>query len=333
MTEPRVRIFDEYLPLKPNLYPETDQFIEAIWQSFWTPAEFSFMTDYDDFKVLMTPEEQGVIVRTLSAISQVEVAVKRFWSKIGDNLPHPGIIDAGFALANSEVIHSRAYSKLLERLGLEHIFEENLKLPVVKGRVDYLRKYLKKFSDNHREQFVYSLILFTLFIENVSLFSQFYVVLWFNREKKLLKDASQQVKYTRNEESLHAEFGIYLINTIRQEYPELFNDKLLKRVVDETQVAFKTECSVIDWILGGYEGNGLSADILKSYIERRIDDSLGRIGFNKVFTDSPRREYDALTYWMDEEQYANNRVDFFNSRSVNYAKNNNSYDTDDMFNF
>jgi len=119
-------LFDAQVSRKPNLYPETQQYIDAMWAGFWTSNEFSFKSDYAQFKTQLTDQEREVVVRTLSAIGQIEVAVKTFWAKLGDHLPHPAIKDLGYVMANSEVIHNIAYEKLLTVLGLEHVFEENL---------------------------------------------------------------------------------------------------------------------------------------------------------------------------------------------------------------
>ena len=73
-------------------------------------------------------------------------------------------------MANTEVIHNNAYERLLDILGLEEVFEENLKLEWIQGRVNYLRKYTHRFYKNSQKQYLYALILFTLFVENVSLF-------------------------------------------------------------------------------------------------------------------------------------------------------------------
>jgi ribonucleoside-diphosphate reductase beta chain len=312
-------LFEEQISRKPDLYPWTKQFIEAIWQGFWTPDEFNFRSDYSQFKTDLSEEEQEVIVRALSAIGQIEVAVKTFWANLGDQLPHPSIRDLGYAMANSEVIHNMAYEKLLDILHLTHVFEKNLSEKVIIGRVNYLRKYLKKVYKNSRKQYIYSIILFTLFVENVSLFSQFYVIMHFNRNRAVLKDCAQQVQYTRNEEMLHAQVGIKIINTLREEYPELFDEELEQRIAEETLESLKAESKVIDWIMDGYEVEGLSADILKSFIAKRMKESLDQIGF-----DSSAVEYDQglvdKTYWFDEELLGTNMTDFFQKRPVEYSR-------------
>lgn len=312
-------LFEEQISRKPDLYPWTKPFIDAIWKGFWTPDEFNFRSDYSQFKTDLTAQEQEIVVRALSAIGQIEVAVKTFWAKIGDHMPHPSIRDLGFAMANSEVIHNLAYEKLLDVLNLTHVFEQNLNEEVIRGRVNYLRKYLKKTYKNDHKQYIYSIILFTLFVENVSLFSQFYIIMHFNRNRAILKDCAQQVQYTRNEEMLHAQVGIQIINTLRQEYPELFDAELEARIAEECLESIQAESKVIDWMIGNYAIEGLDADILKNFIAKRMKDSLEQIGF-----DHSTITYDAAkvdkTYWFDEELLGANMTDFFQKRPVEYSK-------------
>lgn len=311
-------IFDEQVARKPDRYPWAQQYIDSMWTSHWTPNEFTFQSDVHDFKTELTEEERQMVTRTLSAIGQIEIAVKRFWSRLGDNLPHPSLVDLGLVMAGVEVIHNQAYEKLLSVLQLHDAFEANLKLDIIKGRVAYLRKYLSRAYENDRKQYVYALILFTLFVENVSLFSQFYVILWLRRNRNVLKDTAQQVDYTKNEETLHAQAGVKLVQTIRQEHPELFDAELATRVASEAREAFKAEAKIVDWMVGGYQGDGLNADLLKEYVKSRINESLVQIGFEPVFAlDQVLLEG---AYWMDEKVLGNSATDFFHMRPVEYTK-------------
>jgi ribonucleoside-diphosphate reductase beta chain len=324
-----IKIFDEQISRKPNRYPWTAEFIEAMHSGFWTDKEFNFKSDLQQFKVNLSQQERDIIVRTLSAIGQIEVAVKTFWAKLGENLPHPSLSDLGYVMANVEVIHNDAYERLLTVLGLEEVFEENLKLEWIQGRVKYLKKYTHRFYKDSKKQYLYALILFTLFVENVSLFSQFYVINWFARFKNVLKDTDQQVKYTRNEEQIHALVGIRIVNTIREEYPELFDEELEERIRHEAEEAYKAEAKIVDWMVNGVDEEGLSAAILKEFIKNRINESLEQIGFKTVFEID--KELLKSTVWFDEELIGKNLTDFFHSRPTGYAKKAKSFSEDDLF--
>lgn len=322
-------IFEEQISRKPNNYPWTDEFIEAMHNGFWTDKEFSFKSDVQQFKVNLTEQEREIIIRCLSAIGQIEIAVKTFWAKLGENLPQPCFQDLGYVMANVEVIHNNAYERLISVLGLENVFEENLKLEWIEGRVKYLRKYTHKFYKDSKKQYLYAIILFTLFVENVSLFSQFYIINWFARFKNVLKDTDQQVKYTRNEENIHGLVGTKIINTIREEYPDLFDKDLEDKILHEAQMAFESEAKIVDWMVNGIKEDGLSAPILREFIKERINDSLKGIGFPAAFETD--KEMLKSTFWFTEELLAPNMVDFFHSRPTEYSKKSQSFSEDDLF--
>ena len=325
-------IFDRQQNLKPDHYPFCTQFIQSMWHSHWTPDVFSFASDVLDYKTRLNDEQRSVIINSLSAISQIEIQVKQFWKNLGDNLPHPSIIDLGVVMANVEVIHNRAYVKLLETLNLEAEVEKSLEHPVLADRVKYLQRHLHRYYENSRKQFVYSLILFTLYVENVSLFWQFYVVLHFNRFNNVLKDTAQQVQYTKCEEVVHAQAGIKIINTIREEHPELFDQELEDLIAEQSWKAFRAEQKVIAWALGDFNEGSLNKHILTSYTAYRINDSLKQIGFSPLLeleavAESHRKDWT----WMEEEIYASAMTDFFHKKPVEYSKSHTTFDAGDLF--
>ena len=132
---------------------------------------------------------------------------------------------------------------------------------------------------SNRDVAIFTIILFTLFTENVSLFSQFYTILGFNRFKAVLKDTANVVQYTSKEENLHAEGGMALVNQIRAEHPELFDADLESRIWEEAQVALDAESRLIKWILQGFDNQFLSESILNNYLKNRVNESMRRIGF------------------------------------------------------
>jgi ribonucleoside-diphosphate reductase beta chain len=322
-------IFEEQIARKPDHYPWAKEFYKTIHNGFWTVDMFDFAGDVQDFKVKMTDAERSVTTKSLSAIGQVEIAVKSFWAKLGDNLPHPCLKDLGYVMANTEVIHGDAYEKLLEVLGMEDIFEKNLALDIIKGRVNYLRKYNHRCYTDSKKQYIYALILFTLFVENVSLFSQFYIINWLYKNRTVLNETNNQVKYTRLEEQIHAMVGMKIINTIRKEHPELFDEELEQRVLHEAEQAFIAEGKIVDWMLEGMNEDSLNPFVLKEFIKNRINASLKEIKFKKVFTiDS---DLIVKTKWFDEMVLSNTKTDFFKANPVEYAKKNKSFSRKNLF--
>lgn len=300
----------------PDLYPWANDFVKAMRDGFWTVDKFSFDSDIIDYASNLSKEEKDLLIKTLACIAQIEVKVKRFWGRLGEVLDHPSINSLGITMAHVEDIHDKAYARLTEKLGAEDIFKQVLDVPAIANRVKYLDKYNRKVYKDAKKQFVYSLILFTLFTENVSLFSQFYIILFLNREDGVMKDTAQQVKYTRNEELIHAQAGIMIIRELRKEYPELFDQELEDRLYEECRVAQKAEFDLIDYILSGYDRPGLNRNVLRNYINERLNSSLTDIGYKSQF--AIESELSAQTEWMERGAYAPVKFDFFHGENTEY---------------
>lgn len=129
-------IFDKRVAFKPFEYNHITPFKEAIQHSYWLVSEWSFTSDKHEFEVELTETERSLVKNAMLAISQIEVAVKEFWGKVGDRFPKAEIKQVGAVFSESEVRHGDAYSHLLEVLGLNGDYELLLQNPVIQGRVD-----------------------------------------------------------------------------------------------------------------------------------------------------------------------------------------------------
>ena len=136
-------IFERKMSLKPFEYPELYEYVPAIRHSYWIHTEFNFTSDIQDFKTHLSDIERSAIKNAMLAISQIEVAVKKFLGDIYHKIPKPEVGAVGSTFAESEVRHTDAYSHLLEILGLNSEFENLKKNPVIMKRVRYLDLYSK----------------------------------------------------------------------------------------------------------------------------------------------------------------------------------------------
>lgn len=322
-------IFKERIAYKPFAFPELASYADAIQQSYWIVSEYNFTSDVQDFKVTLTPQEKEAVRRAMLAISQIEVAVKTFWGKIGDRLPLPEIQEVGVTFADSEVRHSRAYSHLLEVLGLNNEFSKVLEVPAIKKRVNYAQKALAKARTDSNKDFVESVLLFSLFIENVSLFSQFLIISQMNKEKGVLKGISNVIASTSLEEATHNDFGCAVVNIIREEHPEWFDKEMEERIEKLVLQAFEAEEAIVNWIFEEGELDYLTKEEVIEYIKNRFNTGLDQVGFSPVFEID--EELLTNTTWFDLQNNSTTHTDFFAKRSVNYTKFSRSFDEEDMF--
>ncbi len=322
-------IFEKRINLKPYEYPELYEYVPAIRHSYWIHTEFNFTSDIQDFKSRLTEVEQSAIKNTMLAISQIEVAVKSFWGDIYQRMPKPEIGSVGATFAESEVRHHDAYSHLLEILGLNKEFETLKKKPVIMRRVQYLEHALKNAKSEDNKEYAESILLFSLFIEHVSLFSQFLIIMAFNKHKNMLKGISNVVEATSKEEQIHGDFGIDIIKIIQKEHPEWFDETYHIMIQQLCEDAFVAESKIVDWIFEDGEIDFLPKNVVNEFIKNRFNNSLEAIGIEKIFEIDQKLL--AQTEWFDDEIIGTKHGDFFVKRSINYSKRTQSITSDDLF--
>ena len=313
----------------PYEYPSLLEYKDAIRHSYWIDTEYNFTTDIDDFKVKVTDEEREVIKKTMLAIAQIEVNVKTFWADLYKRMPITEIGDVGMTFAESEVRHKDAYARLLRILGLEEEFKTVVDIPAIKGRIKYLKKYLDGSRSRDNKMYTKSVLLFSLFIEHVSLFSQFLIMMSFNKEKNLFKGISNVVEATSKEEDIHGNFGVEIINIIKSENPEWFDDEFEELIYSASRKAYDAECGILNWIFEQGELSFLPKETIKHFIMNRFNNSLKKIGMKPIFeVDNNLLQ---STKWFEVEITATKEGDFFYKKQIDYNKKSKAITADDLF--
>jgi ribonucleoside-diphosphate reductase beta chain len=322
-------IFEKRINLKPYEYPQLYEYVPAIRHSYWIHSEFNFTSDIQDFKSRLSAPEQSAIKNTMLAISQIEVAVKSFWGDLYHRIPKPEIGSVGSTFAESEVRHADAYSHLLEILGLNSEFKALKKKPAIMKRVQYLETALKNSKSDDNKEYAEAILLFSLFIEHVSLFSQFLIIMAFNKHKNMLKGISNVVEATSKEEQIHGDFGIDLIKILQNEHPEWFSSEYKTYIQNVCKEAFEAEQHVVDWIFENGELDFLPKAVINEFLKNRFNKSLESIGIDSVFEIDEKLVSE--TEWFDDEIIGTKHGDFFVKRSINYSKRAQSITSDDLF--
>ena len=322
-------IFSKRINLKPYEYPNLNEYVDAIRHSYWVHTEFNYTSDIQDYKVHLNEKEKSAVERAMLAISQIEVAVKSFWGDIYKRMPKPEIGNVGATFAESEVRHADAYSHLIQLLGLNNEFENLLEVPQVRRRIKYLEKAISNSKSVDDKEYFESIVLFSMFVENVSLFSQFLVIMSFNKHKNKLKGISNAVEATSKEENIHAEFGFELVNLIKKENPEWWTPQLVEDLIIATKEAYEAETEVVNWIFEKGDLDFLTKKQTMEFIKHRFNVSLNSIDVDSIFEIN-----DTLletTEWFDDEILTTKHTDFFNKRSINYSKKQKSITSNDLF--
>jgi Ribonucleotide reductase, beta subunit len=307
-------IFENRTNLKPYEYPDYLDYTDAIRNSYWVHSEFNFSGDEQDFRVDSTDAERSVIRKTMLAIAQIEVKVKTFWSDIYEQMPKAEVGSVGMTFAESEVRHMDAYSHLLDLLGIEEEFEQITEVPAIKGRIDYLEDCLEGADSADEAEYARSILLFSTFVEHVSLFSQFLIMTSFDKYEKKFTGIANAVEATSKEEQIHGLFGQELVNTIREENPDLLGDEFEEDVKQACRKAYNAELGILDWIFSDGELDFLPREQVDEFMKDRFNQALENVDVDPIF-DIDEELLDEVR-WFDEDIMMTKDNDFFSKRET-----------------
>ncbi|MDW8018408.1 MAG: ribonucleotide-diphosphate reductase subunit beta [Thermus sp.] len=320
LTEPRVHY-------RPYEYPGLLRFRDAIRHSYWVHTEFSYAADVQDY-ALVGEAERSLVRRALLAISQVELSVKLFWARVYEVFPKPEVAEVGMTFAESEVRHANAYAHLLDLLSLSEAFPKALEEPPLKARQRLLASVLERARGGSLREYALALLLFSAFTEHISLFSQFYILMALNRRQGRFKGISNAIEATSKEENLHGLFGVELLRLLRMERPELFVG-FDEEALGFAQELFRAEEDLLSWLFAGGEPEAVAFAEVREFLKARYNEVLALHGLPKPF--AVKEELLRDTDWFALELLADKEVDFFNKRSVAYARRVQSYDPESLF--
>ena len=213
-------ILDTRLSYKPFKYPWAYEFYQQQTRElYWTPSTISFQQDLLDYKRL-PPEEKRFIKNILSFFTQADIDVAGIYTQRYLNaFPSPEVRMMLLSFANMESTHIDAYSTLVNVLNIEN-YTTFLSYPEMKEKHEYL-------SPNAVASTPIELMLAILkgsaFGEGLQLFGSFAMLLSYG-ERGLFKGMRDVVQWSLRDETLHVRGMAKVFSTLRQEYPEYWND-------------------------------------------------------------------------------------------------------------
>lgn len=319
-------IFRKRPNILPYEYPEVMDFVTAIRASYWVHTHYTWETDINDLNNPNTPAHyKEVYTRCALAIAQIEVAVKSFWGSIDSVLPNHEFSQLAATFDESEARHFDTYRFVLELVGKNDEFASLNKYPILAKRFQSLRSAIAVSSDS-RKDFLLKTILFSTFIENVSLFSQFLVINSFDKYEKLFTASSNGTNATNLDESCHHLAGIYIANKIREENPDLWDEDLVNEIRTRAESAIETEIELIDWIFDNQDLPFITRQEVKQWILTRMKDSLDRLDIS-IYPGLEPLYFD----WFDSRTTLLSNLDFFSKKGYGYDKGSRSYDVSSVF--
>ena len=127
-----------------------------------------------------------------------------------------------------------------------------------------------------RRRFLLNLICFAACIEGLFFYGAFAYVYWF-RSRGLLHGLATGTNWVFRDESMHMDFAFQVVDTVRAEEPDLWDEELGKQVTAMLEEAVEAELQFARDLCG--DGlPGMNTESMREYLQCVADQRLARLG-------------------------------------------------------
>ncbi|BCL78410.1 ribonucleoside-diphosphate reductase subunit beta [Ktedonobacteria bacterium brp13] len=288
----------------------------------WLPTEVPMARDIEQWRSQrLSQGERLVIMRNLGFFATAE-------SLVGNNIVlaiFRQITNAEcrqylLRQAFEEAVHSHTFLYIVESLGLdEHeVFNMYHEIPAIARKDEFEMRLTEAILDpaftteteEGARTFLKNLIGYYVIMEGIFFYSGFVMMLSFHR-RNLMTGIGEQFQYILRDETIHLNFGIDLINGIKEENSYLWDTAFQHYIIDLIDEAVKLEIAYAqDCLPQGILG--LNASAFKDYVQYIADRRMERIGL-------PARYHSPHPFpWMSETMDLSKEKNFFETRVTEY---------------
>ncbi len=290
----------------------------------WMPQEINMSRDIALWKSKdgLTEDERRLIKRNLGFfVTADSLAANNIVLGTYRHITAPECRQYLLRQAFEEAIHTHAYQYITESLGLDEaeIFNAYHEVTSIRDKDEFLIPFIDTLSDpnfktgtfDSDQKLLKSLIVFSCLMEGLFFYVGFVQILALGRQNKMT-GAAEQYQYILRDESMHCNFGIDLVNTIKLENPNLWTSSFKEEIKELFYNAVELEYRYAeDTMPRGVLG--LNATMFKSYLRYIANRRAQQIGIDYLY---PAEENPFP--WMAEMVDLKKERNFFETRVIEY---------------
>ena len=210
----------------------------------WMPQEINMQRDIELWKNPngLTDDERLIVKRNLGFfVTADSLAANNIVLGTYRHISAPECRQYLLRQAFEEAIHTHAYQYIVESLGLNEgeIFNAYHEIKSIRDKDEFLIPFINVLTDptfktgtpEADQALLKSLIVFACIMEGLFFYVGFVQILAMGRQNKMT-GASEQYQYILRDESMHCNFGIDLINTIKMENPHLWTNEFKAEIAE-----------------------------------------------------------------------------------------------------
>jgi ribonucleoside-diphosphate reductase beta chain len=276
------------LTLRPMRYPHFyDRFRDAI-KNTWTVEEVDLHTDLADLGRL-SPAERHLVSRLVAFFATGDTIVAN--NLVLNLYQHVNSPEGRLYLSRQlfeEAVHVQFYLTLLDtyvpdETERHEAFAAVEAIPSIKRKADFCFRWIDSLGDldalrtrADRRAFLLNLICFAACIEGLFFYGAFAYV-YFLRSRGLLNGLASGTNWVFRDESMHMAFAFDVVDTVRREEPDLWDDEFAAQVSEMLAEAVECEYQFAEDLLGGGVP-GMSLSDMRTYLEHVADRRLEQLG-------------------------------------------------------
>lgn len=282
------------LTLRPMRYPVFFEMYKDAIKNTWTVDEIDWSQDLTDLRERLLPSEQHMINRLVAFFATGDSIVSN--NLVLNLYKHINSPEARMYLSRQlfeEALHVQFYLTLLDTYIPEPkerhaAFAAVENIPSIRKKAEFCFKWIDSINQlekietpEHRRQFLLNLVCFSSCIEGLFFFAAFAYV-YFLRSKGLLNGLASGTNWVFRDESCHMNFAFEVVSTVRDEHPELWDERMHRDIVEMMKEAVECEMAFAEDLLeGGVPG--MSLRDMRTYLEFVADQRLGNLGMPAHF--------------------------------------------------
>lgn len=288
----------------------------------WMPTEVPMGKDIETWKSKsLSADERLVILRNLGFFSTAESLVgNNIVLAIFKHVTNPEVRQYLLRQAFEEAIHTHTFHYIVESLSLDQgeIFNMYNEINTIHAKdqfemtltQDIMKPDFTTSTPEGARKFLENLIGYYIIMEGIFFYSGFVMILSFHRQNKMT-GIGEQFQYILRDETIHLNFGIDLINSIKEENPELWTPEFQAHIVSLIRQAVELEIQYAqDCLPRGILG--LTAPMFREYVQYIADRRLERIGLSPIY--KSKNPFP----WMSETIDLQKEKNFFETRVTEY---------------
>ena len=309
------------LTLRPMRYPDFYERYRAAIRNTWTVEEVDLSSDLPDLTTL-SPGERHLVNRLVAFFATGDTIVAN--NLVLNLYRHINSPEARLYLSRQlfeEAVHVQFYLTLLDTYLPDDserakAFAAVENIPSIARKAQFCFRWIDSVFDlprlgtaDDRRRFLLNLICFAACIEGLFFYGAFAYVYWL-RSRGLLDGLATGTNWVFRDESMHMDFAFAVVDVVRREEPELFDDDLVKAVTAMLEEAVEAELAFAEDLCGAGLP-GMTTSDMREYLRYVADQRLTRLGLPIRF--SARNPFPFMAL-QDVQELAN----FFERRVTAY---------------